>query len=150
MKSLILNIVLLVFITSCDKTNELNDVDDFMKKIISESYDHEFLPAFTPDEISKLLEYCSDNTKLKKFPFNPISSFILEDVTVGMIALWTIESIRVGKIIGNKNQFRNYGTLNPQLRHPVIENKAKLQDNAADLYKKWWNNNGLSSEEKLK
>lgn len=119
--------------------------------VISETYDDFFLPDLEPIDISTLLKYRNDKTILEKFPTNPISSMIGDNITVGNIALWTIESIRISELNGDTNQFERYPSLNPMIIDTTntITDIFILQDNVASIYYNWWNNTELTVSERI-
>ncbi len=133
-------ILLLLF--SCSKTTEQNAADNFMISIINNIYNNLFLPNLEPEHISTLLKYSDNKTIIKNPVINPISSFFPDSVTVGYIALWTIESIRITEITSNTSEFDRFPSLAPMVRctNNIHTNRFILQDTVSQLYKKWWNN----------
>ena len=98
--------ILLIFLLTinlwnCDKneTDEINnpDVENYIELLKSNKYESGELPEFTSDDIPALLAYINDNSVVNKFPHNPISSYAppSPDYRLGVLVLWTIESIRV-------------------------------------------------------
>jgi hypothetical protein len=152
MKRIIFNISILVFLISCEKTKEQNRADEFMSKVKSETYNDMFLPDFEPDDISTLLSYRDNKTILKKFPTNPISSMIGDSVTIGNIALWTIESIRISELNGDTSEFKRFPSLNPMICDTLHRQTGRfiLQDSVSKRYYNWWNNSNLLLNKKLR
>jgi len=152
MKLKILSISILIFLNSCKKNNDHYSVDEFMNKVKSESYNDIFLPDFEPKDISSLLTYRNNKKQLKKYPRNPTSSFICDSVTVGIIALWTIESIRISELNGDTSEFNRFPSRNPMIKD-TLKNYLDifyLQDCASTEYFIWWYNRDLNITDKLK
>ncbi len=137
--------------TSCNKSENQNQAEQYMNMVISETYDEFYLPDLEPIDISTLLKYRNDKTILEKHPTNPISSMIGDNITVGNIALWTIESIRISELNGDTNKFERYPSLNPMIKDStnVITDIFILQDKVADIYYNWWNNTELTVNERI-
>ena len=151
MRQIILNVLISALLISCEMINDQNNADEFMSKVISETYNEMFLPDLEPGDISTLLSYRNNKTILKKFPTNPISSMIGDSVTVGNIALWTIESIRISELNGDTSEFQRFPSLNPMIRDTLHRqmDKFSLQDSASKKYFEWWNNGDLKLGDKL-
>ena len=151
MRQLVNYLVAVIMLISCEKNDIKNNADEYMDKIKSETYSDMFLPDLEPQDISSLLKYRDDKTILKKFPTNPISSLIGDSVTVGIIALWTIESIRISELNGDTSAYKRFPSLNPMIldTNSIFTNKFSLQDNVAKRYNNWWSQTDLSQVEKL-
>lgn len=158
--SKVLNIMnmkyLLIFLSvlfwlSCTKSENQNQADQYMNEVISETYNDLYLPDLEPVDITTLLKYRNDKTILKKHPNNPISSVIGDSITVGNIALWTIESIRISELNGDTSKFERYPSLNPIIRDKTTEitNLFELQDRVANIYNNWWGTTDLSVSERI-
>ena len=133
----------------CDKSDETK-ADTFISQLENCSYEERYLPELELSEISSLLKYRNNKTILCKYPANPISSFYSKEVTLGMFALWTIESIRITELNNTNEAQARFPSLNPILayRENDIEDQNKLQDLAADIYQAWWSSN-KNEDEKL-
>lgn len=81
-----------------NESDKKPSVETYLSQLKSNTYNSSELPAFEPGDIPCLLRYCSDTQRIHVFPHNPISSLIGPDCRLGMIVLWTIESIRVTAI----------------------------------------------------
>ncbi|MBN2487087.1 MAG: DUF4943 family protein [Bacteroidales bacterium] len=140
-----------VIFAGCDEEHNQNEVKEYMGKIKSETYADLFLPDFEPEHISSLLNYRNDKSIIEKYPTNLISSFLCDSVTVGIIALWTIESIRVSELNGDTSKYNRFPSLNPALvdTSRIIQNKIVLQDSASIRYFNWWNKNSQPEERKI-
>ena len=112
MRQLVNYLVAVIMLISCEKNDIKNNADEYMDKVKSETYSDMFLPDLEPQDISSLLKYRDDKTILEKFPTNPISSLIGDSVTVGIIALWTIESIRISELNGDTSAYKRFPSLN--------------------------------------
>lgn len=151
MRQLVNYLVAVIMLLSCEKNDIKYNADEYMDKVKSETYSDMFLPDLEPQDISSLLKYRDDKTILKKFPTNPISSLIGDSVTVGIIALWTIESIRISELNGDTSAYKRFPSLNPMIldTNSIFTNKFSLQDNVAKRYYNWWSQTDLSQVEKL-
>lgn len=151
MRSSIVHLILVVILIGCEKNDKQDKAEEYMDKIVSETYSDMFLPDLEPDDISTLLKYRNEKTNLQVFPVNPISSFICDSVTVGIIALWTIESIRISELNGDTSDFMRFPSLNPMLLDTtrITANKSELQDSASERYYNWWYQSNLMLSEKL-
>ncbi len=137
---------------SCEKNANSDRAVEFIEKVKTGTFDAMFLPDFEPSDIPTLLSYRNDKTVLLKYPTNPVSSFVFDTVTVGIIALWTIESIRVCELNGDSLEFNRFPSLNPRLIDTAnfAVNKFEIQDRGSKLYYNWWHQVGLELNEKLK
>lgn len=152
MRLQLIYLLVLIVLLSCEKSYNQSKADDFMSKVVSDSYDEMFLPDLEPGDIDALLEYRNDKTILDKYPANPISSFIGDSITVGIIALWTIESIRITELTGDDSAFERFPSLNPMIRDTVNQHIGNfaLQDSVSKKYYEWWNNSALGQKERMK
>jgi len=148
MKTLLKTSVLLfIFILGCKKDNSSSDkkgIDLYISQLRSTQYVHIELPAFTPAEIPELLEYRNDTTTIINFPFNGISSYAPSSYHLGMVVLWTIESIRAVEI-NSKYLVGRCPSQNPILAlkdsPSVWFHDDQSQFEAAKAYYDWWNSN---------
>jgi hypothetical protein len=85
-----------------------------------------------------------DYQLIEKHPVNPVSSFMGPDCTLGVYALWTIESIRVCSVVANSHPFR-FPSSHPILmfRNPgsATFNKETAHQAASKAYNDWRNSN---------
>ena len=137
----VLGFLALLLFASCSKSTVLPnaDVDEFIWLLKKNQYTQRQLPEFVSGDIPALLEYRHDRTRISVFPVNPISSFYLEEVSVGVYVLWTIESIRQ---VHNRNDelILGFPSLNPillALNNPEM-NEKEIQNAAAKAYYDWW------------
>lgn len=136
---------------SCNKndTEEINNpnVETYIELLKANQYDSSKLPAFSSKDIAPLLAYIDDNSVVNKFPHNPISSFASQspDYRLGILVLWTIESIRVAAC-NNKSSF-GFPSLHPfvQTKSEPIEWITNHDDEVyytvRQAYSTWWNEN---------
>ena len=121
------------------------DVESYIELLRTDQYQLETLPNFTPDDIPALLAYRNETDAISVFPRNPISSFYMEDCQLGMLVLWTIESIRAVSI-QSEEVVMNFPSLNPILRArdkdelEFISESTTLEE-AAVAYHDWWQSN---------
>jgi len=120
------------------------DVESYIELLRADQYQSAQLPDFTPDDIPALLTYRNEKDLVTVFPRNPISSLYLDDCELGMIVMWTIESIR---LVANQSEFliMNFPSQNPVMRlkqtdkFELISNET-VQNDAATAYYDWWQN----------
>jgi hypothetical protein len=127
----------------CEKNIDNPAVDEYINQLKSNTYTADELPAFTTSDIEGLLKYRNETVVIKNFPSNPISSFQTPDCKLGMIVLWTIESIRAQEIKSDLFSGR-FPSQNPILAYSdSVGLKLVFDDNshkeAAKAYYYWWN-----------
>ena len=127
----------------CEKHTDNPDVDTYIDQLISGTYESYDLPDFNTTDISALLEYRNETTIITNFPHNPISSFWQQECKLGMIVLWTVESIRAVEI-NSEDLIGRFPSQNPVL---ALRDSPELQmvfddqshKEAARAYNDWWN-----------
>ena len=139
---------LFLFTRCSDDTPGLNsqyaEVGHYMDQLVAGTYTDWELPDFNPEAIPALLEYADDSTSVSAFPRNGLSSFYQPEVSLGMLALWTVESIRVRDLVASTPRgFGRFPSLNPALglrASPVLELAIsyETQLGAARAYRSWW------------
>jgi len=148
-KLLICTTACFLLICCSKQNNKLSEVETFIETLTENKTERIEAPTFNEDHISELLTYRNDQSKSSNFPRNPLSSFYMEEVTVGMYVLWTIESIRMEAT--NDPDFYLFASLTPRI---VRVNSGDLVDQedilpeVAAAYFEWWNAS-LTFEEKL-
>ena len=141
-KSILLVLSLLLISISCEKQNTNNsEVESYISLLKSGQYDSYNLPEFQPSEIPTLLKYINDTTSITKFPRNGISSYMQLKCKLGMVVLWTIESIRAVEIHSDRLVGR-FPSQNPILALRETPSKWLFDDEshktAAKAYYDWW------------
>jgi hypothetical protein len=139
-KLIVLTLVFGLF--SCEKNIESPAVEEYISQLKSNSYTADELPAFTAADIDALLKYRNDTVPIKNFPNNPISSYHGPDCKLGMLVLWTIESIRAQEI-KSEHLMGRFPSQNPILAlNTTTEIKLVFDKNshkeAAYAYYHWW------------
>ncbi len=136
---------LILFGCADDESSVSNEVDDFMAGLRSGKFENATgLPAFTVEAIPYLLAYRNDTRKVTQFPRNPLSSFIATELTMGIYALWTIESIRASVAPSGGAVFPGrFPSPNPVLAQfggdgPSTAETLAAQPLAAAAYQAWW------------
>jgi hypothetical protein len=129
--------------SGCEKYNSSRDVDKYIDELISGTYKSYDLPDFNTTDISALLEYRNETTVITNFPQNPVSSFRQSECKLGMMVLWTVESLRA---VENNSRFLigRFPSLNPVLvlkesSEPQMVFDDKSHKEAAKAYYDWWN-----------
>lgn len=151
---LILSILVAIpVLHGCQKQSDNPTVNKYISDLISGKYQSNELPEFTVADISALLEYRNETTVVTNYPHNPISSLWLPECKLGMIVLWTVESIRA---VENNSEYLigRFPSQNPVLAlkdAPELELVFDDQSHkkAARAYNNWWNSS-QSSREKIK
>jgi hypothetical protein len=140
-------ITLLFFSFGCEKPETDNpDVENYITQLKNGTYNSYEMPLFSASDIPALLVYRNDTTSIRKVPANPISSYYMSKCKLGMIALWTIESIRATEI-ESKKLIGRYPSQNPFLAlrdDPsvwVFDNESHVK--AAKAYAEWWNSDPI-------
>jgi uncharacterized protein YlaI len=133
---------LLFGIFGCEKNIDNPAVAEYIHQLKTNSYTTGELPAFTTTDIDALLSYRNDTTLIKNYPNNPISSYMGPDCRLGMLALWTIESIRAQEI-KSKNLIGRFPSQNPILalkdaKEMVLVFDENSHKEAAKAYYYWW------------
>lgn len=150
MKLLYLPILLFIILscfTQCreeDTFEAANDAEAFMHYLKEgKEINYMEIPPFTAEVIPTILQYSTDTQVIQNFPRNPISSAYFPDCTVGLIALWTIESIRLYSQANTDISIGRFPSRNPSLRYINQENitpeeRERIQLEAAKAYQEWW------------
>ncbi|MDD2595531.1 MAG: DUF4943 family protein [Bacteroidales bacterium] len=153
MKKIVLaTLVGILMLSSCTKENYYDGkstitvkqyVDMLLDGTYSESTEYQTrcgLPDFSSKAIEELLSYGKDSRMIKSYPCNPISSYHMEECPLGVLMLWTIESIRV-KDDENCVKMMGYPSLNPLILRESDKkwvNDEESQSAAYNAYRKWW------------
>ena len=139
-KCILLFLSLFLISIGCEKQNK-PEIENYVALLKSGQYDSYDMPEFKPSDIPTLLKYIYDTDSITKFPRNGISSYMQMECSLGMVVLWTIESIRAVEIQSERLVGR-FPSQNPflQLRVPpfewVFDNVSQLV--AAKAYNGWW------------
>ncbi|MEK6478786.1 DUF4943 family protein [Catalinimonas sp. 4WD22] len=145
--SLLLLSCMCVFFSSCeeDESEQLkNEVEQYMADLQAGKLDNAIeLPPFTLEAIPTLLQYSENKLVITRFPRNPISSSITPECTVGLYALWIVESIRLRYAQPDEPLVGRFPSLNPNLARSSTfvfnpEEREMAQDTAAAAYQAWW------------
>ncbi len=153
-KLLILSILIVIpLMQGCQKQSDNPTVDQYISDLISGEYQSYYLPEFTADDIPALLEYRNKTTLITHYPHNPISSLWMPECKLGMIVLWTVESIRA---VENQSEYliMRFPSQNPVLALRDAPELQLIDDDeshkeAAKAYDNWWSSS-LSAAAKMK
>ena len=151
MKHIIIYLLTSFLIVGCTNQNsDLSTVETFIESLKEGDNQSTFeKPDFSSGDIEELLEYRNDETIVTNFPRNPLSSFYMEEVSIGMYVLWTIEGIRMDEI--EDPDFYLFASLNPrvyQISTDEIPDQLSVLPEIATIYNNWWNST-LEISEKL-
>ena len=146
-------IIPVVAFFSCDKKEVSQEesqskVEQYVKLLKSNKYESLGFPAFTYDDIDELIKYRNEGDMITNYPRNPISSFYQMKCKLGMIILWTIESIRTGSI-KSESWIGCFPSQNPILKSRnsetlIFVDNDEANQTASDAYYKWWRLRGLT------
>lgn len=165
--NILLAVMLIVGLSGCVKDKEFIhsridypslDVPSFIDLLKAGRYKTFLLPVFTPSDIPELLKYRNETVLIRNFPFNPLSSFSMEECRLGVFVLWTIEGMRSAAASGSEKIYDilQFQSLNPLL---VVESTKQLVDINNEIaheivslkYYEWWTlNEGLDWAELCK
>lgn len=148
MKTKVWFILPLIILFGCEKDDSFNPhVDNYINLLLTGSYTDHNLPAFSISDIPALLKYRNDTTTIRNFPKNPIASLWMSKCSLGMYAIWTIESIRAVEIESE------YLIMRFPSQTPVLALRSSLelklvfdfnaQYTAAKAYDNWWHSSPL-------
>ncbi len=126
----------------CEKSADNPAVEEYINQLKSNSYTADELPAFKTTDIDALLKFRNETLLIKNFPLNPISSYLGPDCKLGIIVLWTIESIRVQEI-KSEHLTGRFPSQNPILALRTSTDMKLVFDanshkEAAKSYYYWW------------
>ncbi len=143
-------ILLAIAILGCEKADNMIpadnlEVEHYVQLLKSGQFEELNMPPFTYQDIPALLEHRNDNQLITTFPRNPISSFYQNECTLGMVILWTVESIRAVSA-DSKYLFMRYPSQNPVLARKdaaqlTFATGKNVQTDAAKAYFEWWDKN---------
>lgn len=143
MKKVFLFLTICFLGIQCSKRdNQFPEVDAFVVSLKESESETLLAPDFDVDDIPGLLKYRNDETKVSIFPRNPISSFFMKEVSVGMYVLWMVETTRLKAI--DDPDFYLFASLNPRIAQKgsgdLIDQDAILPQ-VASRYFEWWHTN---------
>ena len=124
------------------------EVENYIDRLKTGTYNEWDLPAFTPSDIPALLKYRNEKRIITDFPHNPISSLWGPECRLGMYVLWTVESIRAVET-GSKYLIGRFPSQNPILALKAapgaLVNNEESHLEAARAYNVWWYSIGTTS-----
>ena len=150
MKNIPIYVITFLLLVSCNKEDSTpSGVEIFIKTLKEDKSETIETTDLSSENISELLTHSNDEQKISNFTRNPLSSFYLDEVNLGMYVLWTIESIRMKEI--NDPGFYLYASLNPRIIN-VSSGELVDQDiilpEVAKAYFEWWNSSLLLEEKR--
>jgi len=149
MKYLLACMACLILVCCIKESSNPPEVETYIEALKNNNMETIEVPDFNTDHISELLKFRNDKLKISNFPRNLLSSFYMEEVTLGMYVLWIIESIRMKEI--NAPAFYLFASLNPRIVRgstgELVDQEVVFPEVSA-AYFEWWNSR-LSLEEKL-
>ena len=148
-RSILFFIFVLFTSVACDKEKitpgDQPEVQQFIQDLRDGKYSEMTLPTFTPTQIPALMLYRDEEEMITAFPRNPISSFYQPEVRLGIVVLWTIESIRLSQVDGAQTVM-GFPSQNPALAKRgattlELADVASSHKSAAKAYYDWWKAN---------
>ncbi len=142
---LFFSIALILGLLSCEKHKIKNDeVENYVRLLKMGKYNEFELPDFTYKDIPALLEYRNDRQRITNYPVNPVSSYHMNECSLGMCILWTIESIRITSVEHRKSidRYPSFAPIVMDVNEPHwVEQTNEVHKIVADAYHKWWTEN---------
>lgn len=150
MRNMPICVIAFLLLLSCDRQEAAPSVVEiFIKNLKEDKAETMETTELSSENISELLTHSDDEQNIYNFTRNPLSSFYLVEVKLGMYVLWTIESIRMKEI--DDPRFYLYASLNPRIisasSGELVDQDVILPD-VSKAYFEWWNSS-LLLEEKL-
>jgi hypothetical protein len=161
-KLFILTIIIALCCSGCTKQyikhlgpdfDEYLTVEEYINFLADDKYEHTFIPALGPDDISYLLEFSRSELMLENFPRNPVSSFAQSECKLGFVALWTIESIRKSYGIEDIDKYDRFPSSNSVLVDRdsfSVHTEDSILQLCADHYQEWWDRHNLADFNKYR
>lgn len=144
-------LVSFIGLIGCDKKDNEEitnlDVENYIELLKSDQFVSSKIPAFSSNDIPSLLKYRNDNQVVTRFPVNPISSYAIFEpkYKLGVIVLWTIESIRTASIknpiIGHFPSQNPFIALRNNPSEWVLDYNNQAYGIISQAYFDWWENN---------
>ena len=148
MKKLLPFLILLTASVSCLKDDSGNrdprfmSVEQYISLLKSGNFSIWEMPIFEISDIPKFLKYVHNETRITIDVNHPISSHFQYqkfDTTLGMMALWTIEGVRLDVDLPSST---------PTVKDSFGQNAT--QKEIAGLYERWWEKNKGKTHAQLK
>lgn len=141
----VLLLFLLVFAGCKEEFESPNmSVERYIELLKAGKYDDSALPAFSSEDIPKLLSFRNESQIIANYPIYPLSSSLAGECTLGMYVLWTVESIRA-KSVDNAYLMGGFPSQQPMVmkkeNFEYIEQNQEVQKEVADSYFNWWESN---------
>lgn len=138
--------ILLLSTNGCKKkeAQPQDEVASYVALLKSNRYERNMpIPKFGKDQISTLLQYADDIQVIQNFPIPAYSSLsAYPEQKVGVIILYTIESIRLQRLEGASTRLHVTDTAAPQRIVALTE--------ILPFYRSWWDKNKAKSADELK
>lgn len=153
--SSLLACLFLISLLGCEDNSDPSNisVDSYVELLKKGKYDADQLPEFSSRDIPALLAHRNESLLIKDYPINMISSYWLEECSLGMYVLWTIESIRA-RAIDSEYLIGTFPSQNPVVEKRVdfdgIQQSDAVRATVAKSYFDWWENNKDKDFDKFK
>ena len=138
--------MLVIFTSGCKKKDAApkDAVEQYVALLKSNTYERNTpIPKFGKDQISALLKYANDSQVIQNFPIPTYSSLAgYPAQKVGVIILYTIESIRLQRLEGASTRLHVTDSTAPQRTVDLTE--------LLPYYTSWWEKNKDKSADELK
>lgn len=156
----LLSIMLLSLLSACNTLDLTDDdpqtkaeaskyVDELMQDFRDGKLSTVFCPNVQWSHIPALLEYGKSTEMIgdgtHAIPANPISSFMMQECSEGLFALWMVEAARIHTLNSNNTGLNGWPSMNPFLQRLSADdsplwyiNNSEVQQEVLDAYVKWW------------
>jgi hypothetical protein len=146
MKQLLFIIVVLnMSANACKKNDPYKNLSakEYVSVLQADKYPrYNLIPKFDKSDIDYLLRYASDSQVINNYPIPAFSSAFHGPQKLGMIIMYTVESIRL--------QRENGVSVHPYVRDTTSPQRTVAVSELATYYINWWNENKTKTAEELK
>ncbi|MBS0031846.1 DUF4943 family protein [Chitinophaga sp. 22321] len=133
-------------VNACQENKALQDKDDaakYVSLLTANKYPkYDILPKLEKKDIGVLLKQAGNNDIIENYPIPALSAAAYGPQKVGMIILYTVESIRQQRPVGVSNRPFITDTTAPQRKVELAE--------VAGLYTSWWDQHKDKTAAELK
>ncbi|NSL85924.1 DUF4943 family protein [Chitinophaga solisilvae] len=134
-----------IAVSSCNSGNQQHDMTaaQYIATLSADKYpEYDLVPKLDKSDIGELLKHAGNNRLINHYPIPAISAVRYGPQQVGMIILYTVESIRTQRPQGVSSYPYVQDTAAPSRKVPLEE--------LVPLYNAWWQRNKDKSAAELK
>lgn len=137
--------VISLSVGACKKNktdNNKDSADKYVSLLVANKYPkYDIIPKLDKEDIDLLLKHANNSNVIENYPIPAFSAAAYGPQKVGMIILYTVESIRLQRPVGASSR--------PYVTDTAAQRKADLAE-VAQHYISWWNKNKDKTAEELK